>query len=40
MDELKNAFIEAVKDYKNICKDQKKEIYKSFKGNFNIRISS
>jgi len=36
---LKTAFREAVLDYINLCKDSGKEIFKSFKGSFNIRIN-
>ncbi len=38
--EIKSAFIEAVEDYIELCKEVKKDPYKSFKGTFNIRISS
>ena len=37
--ELLSSFREAVDDYINICKLNKKPIYKSYKGSFNIRIS-
>jgi predicted HicB family RNase H-like nuclease len=37
---LKESFIEAVDDYIELCKKVKKEPEKSFKGSFNIRISS
>ena len=36
---LKNAFIEAVEDYKSLCVQAKKSIHKSYKGSFNIRIA-
>ena len=36
--ELKRNFIEAVKDYKSLCKEKGKEAMKSFKGSFNVRI--
>ncbi len=38
--EIKSAFIEAVDDYIELCKKVNKDPYKSFKGTFNIRISS
>ncbi len=37
--ELLSSFREAVDDYINICKLNKKQIHKSYKGSFNIRIS-
>ena len=36
--ELKEAFIEAVEDYLDICKRQGKEPQKAYKGSFNVRI--
>jgi predicted HicB family RNase H-like nuclease len=39
VEELKNAFQEAVEDYVDICKRYNKEIEKSYKGNFNVRIN-
>ena len=39
VDELKKAFEEAVEDYLFICKAEGKEIEKSYKGSFNVRIS-
>jgi len=36
---LKNAFKEAVEDYLEICKEAGKEVFKSFKGSFNIRLN-
>lgn len=39
VDELKSAFEEAIQDYKEICKEQGKEIFKSFKGSFNVRLN-
>ena len=36
--ELKQAFHEAAEDYIDICKEHKKEIFKSYKGSFNVRI--
>ncbi len=38
--ELKQAFYEAVDDYLETCKAQNKEPDKTYKGSFNIRISS
>ena len=37
--ELKRAFEEAVEDYIGICKGAGKNIEKSYKGSFNVRIS-
>ncbi len=37
--EIKEAFEEAVDDYKELCKEIGKEPYKSFKGSFNVRIA-
>ena len=39
VEEITNSFHEAVEDYIEICKNNNKPIYKSYKGNFNIRIS-
>ena len=39
VDELKNAFIEAVNDYLVLCQEAGKKPQKSYKGSFNIRIS-
>ena len=39
VEELKKSFNEAVDDYIEICKKNKKEIFKSFKGSFNVRVS-
>lgn len=36
---LKSAFKEAVVDYVEICKETGKEVHKSFKGSFNIRVN-
>lgn len=36
--ELKEAFIEAVEDYFDLCKRQGKEPQKAYKGSFNVRI--
>lgn len=37
--ELKDAFQDAVEDYIEICREEGKEPLKSFKGSFNVRIS-
>ena len=37
--EIKKSFVEAVDDYIDICKATGKEIFKSYKGSFNIRIT-
>ncbi len=39
VDELENAFKEAVEDYLEICKMTGKKPLKSFKGSFNVRIN-
>lgn len=39
VDEIKNAFQEAVEDYISICKQTGKMLQKSCKGSFNVRIS-
>lgn len=36
---LKTAFKEAVNDYIELCKETGKEIFKSFKGSFNVRVN-
>lgn len=36
---LKKSFIEAVDDYLELCKEAGKEVYKSFKGSFNVRLN-
>ena len=36
---LKSAFKEAVHDYIELCKEAGKEIFKSFKGSFNVRVN-
>lgn len=36
---LKSSFKEAVNDYIELCKETGIEIFKSFKGSFNIRIN-
>ncbi len=37
--ELKSAFHEAVDDYIILCQEHSKDIFKSYKGSFNIRVS-
>jgi predicted HicB family RNase H-like nuclease len=39
VDEIKNAFREAVDDYIDICKETGKPLQKSYKGSFSIRIA-
>ena len=39
VDELMNAFHEAVDDYIDLCKEVGKEALRSCKGSFNVRIS-
>lgn len=36
---LKSAFKEAVEDYIDLCQSAGKDIFKSFKGSFNIRVN-
>lgn len=36
---LKAAFKEAVQDYIELCNEVGKEIFKSFKGSFNVRVN-
>jgi len=36
---LKSAFKEAVLDYIEICKETGKDVFKSYKGSFNIRVN-
>jgi predicted HicB family RNase H-like nuclease len=38
--ELKKAFKDSVDDYLELCKKNGKKIEKSYKGSFNVRISS
>jgi predicted HicB family RNase H-like nuclease len=38
--EIKNAFEEAVEDYIELCEEVGKKPLKSFKGSFNVRLSS
>jgi len=37
--EIKESFKEAAEDYIAICKKTGKQIHKSFRGNFNVRIT-
>ncbi len=37
--DLKKAFVEAVEDYIQLCKEAGKSIFKSFKGSFNVRVN-
>jgi len=39
VEELKRAFEESVEDYTSLCKENSKEIEKSYKGSFNVRIA-
>ena len=36
---LKSAFEEAVNDYVDLCAETGKELFKSFKGSFNVRLN-
>lgn len=36
---LKTAFKEAIEDYIELCKETGKEIFKSFKGSFNVSVN-
>ena len=36
---LKSAFKEAVQDYIELCNEAGKEIFRSFKGSFNVRVN-
>ncbi len=38
--EINKSFKEAVEDYIELCKETGKKLFKSYKGSFNIRISS
>lgn len=40
VDELKKAFREAVEDYSRLCKITGKQLRKSYKGNFNVRMTA
>lgn len=39
VNKLKSAFKEAVHDYIELCTDTGKEMLKSFKGSFNVRVN-
>ena len=39
VEELKNAFIEAVEDYRALCIQTHKIMHRSYKGSFNVRIA-
>lgn len=39
VEELKDAFREAVEDYLDLCQTTGKPVYKSYKGSFNVRIT-
>jgi len=39
VNKLKSAFKEAVNDYIELCNEVGKEIFKSFKGSFNVRVN-
>lgn len=39
VEEIKNAFEEAVEDYIDICKQTGKQLQKSYKGSFNVRLT-
>ncbi len=39
VNKLKSAVKEAVDDYTELCEDVGKNIFKSFKGNFNVRVN-
>jgi len=36
---LKKAFRDAVEDYVELCEEAGKQIFKSFKGSFNVRVN-
>ncbi len=38
VDEIQNAFKQAVNDYIELCKELNKPAFKSYKGSFNVRI--
>ena len=38
VNKLKKAFREAVEDYLELCEETGKEVFKSFKGTFNVRL--
>ncbi len=39
VNKLKKAFREAVEDYLQLCKETGKEVFRSFKGTFNVRLN-
>ena len=39
VEKLKRAFREAVEDYLVLCSETGKEVFKSFKGTFNVRLN-
>lgn len=39
VNKLKKAFKEAVEDYLEICLETGKEVFRSFKGTFNVRLN-
>ncbi len=39
VNKLKRAFKEAVEDYLELCETAGKEVFKSFKGSFNVRLN-
>ena len=39
VNKLKRAFRDAVNDYSELCKETGKQIFKSFKGSFNVRVN-
>lgn len=39
VNKLKSSFEEAVDDYLTLCKELGKDVFKSFKGSFNIRLN-
>lgn len=39
VNKLKTAFKEAVDDYADLCDEVDKDIFKSFKGSFNVRVN-
>jgi len=39
VNKLKSAFKEAVNDYIELCNELGKDIFKSFKGSFNVRVN-
>ena len=39
VNKLKKAFKEAVEDYLELCRETGKEVFRSFKGTFNVRLN-